>query len=60
MLSHYYRRSWKMINLTRGDAAWLLKLLIVAEGAHEDYQELFSSEEEETILIAGELIRGIT
>ena len=49
-----------MINITRGDAAWLLKLLLTIEGIHESCPELFTSEEEETLKITAEIIRSIT
>ena len=49
-----------MINITRGDAAWLLKLLLIIESNHEAYPELFTSEEEETLKITAEIIRSIT
>ena len=49
-----------MINITRSDVAWLLKLLLIIEANHTAYPELFTLEEEETIKIAGQLIRGIT
>jgi hypothetical protein len=48
-----------MIHLTKPDATWLLKLLIVVEENHEDYPELFTKSQEETLLVAGQLIRNI-
>jgi len=49
-----------VIHLTRADTEWLLKLLIVLEEIHEDSPELFTKEQEETLLVAGQLIRSIT
>lgn len=48
-----------MIHITKPDAQWLLKLLEIVEYIHGEYPELFSKEDEETLAIAGELIRGI-
>lgn len=49
-----------MIHLTKPDAAWLLKLLIIIEEIYEDYPELLNAEDEEVLKITGELIRSIT
>lgn len=49
-----------MINITKADAGWLLKLLTIVEEIYEDYPELFSTSDEETLLIAQQLIRSIT
>jgi hypothetical protein len=48
-----------MIHLTKPDAQWLLKLLYHIEYYHGEYPENFSKEDEETLLIAGQLIRKI-
>lgn len=48
-----------MIHLTRPDAVWLERLLNVIEDIHEDYPELFTKQDEETLAVAGELIRSI-
>ena len=41
------------------DVAWLAKLLVIAEYIHKEYPELFTKEEEETLKVAGELIRSL-
>jgi hypothetical protein len=48
-----------MIHITKPDVQWLLKLLDIIEYIHSEYPELFSAEDEETLAIAGELIRGL-
>ena len=48
-----------MINITKADSGWLLRLLIITENIFEDYPELFTDEEEETLRIAAQLIRSI-
>lgn len=48
-----------MINITRPDVQWLAKLLDIIVYIHGEYPELFSAEDEETLAIAGELIRGL-
>ncbi len=48
-----------MVNLTRPDVGWLKKLVVVVEEIHDDYPELFSDEDEETLKITQELIRNL-
>lgn len=48
------------IHITNADAQWLLKLLDIAEWVHDEYPELFTKEEEETLAVCRELIRSIT
>ena len=48
-----------MINITRPDAQWLLRLLEMTEWIHSEYPELFTEEEEEALKVSGELIRSI-
>lgn len=48
-----------MIHITKPDAQWLEKLLEIILYIHSEYPELFSAEDEETLAIAGELIRGL-
>jgi hypothetical protein len=38
---------------------WLGRLLIVTEYIYEQYPELFSKEDEETLKISRELIKGL-
>lgn len=59
MLSCNYSRSEKMIHLTKADAQWLAKLLDIVEYIYQEYPELFTKEEEETLAIARQLIRSI-
>lgn len=47
------------MNVTKPDVIWLLKLLDVIEYILQEYPELFSEEDEETLKITGELIRGL-
>ena len=47
------------MNVTKADALWLLKLLTIILEVYDDYPELFNKEDEETLAIAGELIRSI-
>ena len=49
-----------MIHLTKPDAEWLAKLLDIVDFIYQEYPELFSKEDEETLAIARELIRSIT
>lgn len=48
-----------MIHLTKPDVNWLTKLLDVVEGIHDDYPELFSKEDRETLKITRQLIRSL-
>jgi len=48
-----------MINLTRPDAQWLERLLDITEYIQGEYPELFSEQDEEVMLVAGQLIRKI-
>lgn len=48
-----------MHNIGRPDVEWLAKLLKILEEVHQDYPELFSKEDEETMKIAGQLIRSL-
>lgn len=48
-----------MIHLTKADAQWLAKLLDIVEYIYQEYPELFTKEEEETLAIARQLIRSI-
>jgi hypothetical protein len=48
-----------MINVTNADVMWLGRLLIITEYIYQQYPELFNEEDEETLKIAGELIRSI-
>ena len=47
------------IHLTRPDAAWLAKLLVICLYIHKEYPELFTKDDEEALKIAQELIRSI-
>jgi len=49
-----------MIHVTRPDVEWLLKLLDIVEYIYQEYPELFTEEEEDTLKVAGELIRSLT
>ena len=48
-----------MIHVTRPDVVWLLKLLDIIEYTYQAYPELLTEEEEETLKVAGELIRSL-
>lgn len=48
-----------MIHLTKPDVAWLERLLEVVEFIHEEYPELFSDEDEETLRIVAQLIKDL-
>lgn len=48
-----------MQNIGRPDVEWLAKLLKILEEVYQDYPELFSKEDEETMKIAGQLIRSL-
>ena len=48
-----------MINITKADVVWLGRLYIIAKYIHEQYPELFTEEDEETLKVAGELIRSL-
>ncbi len=48
-----------MIQLTQADVMWLGRLLIVTEYIYTQYPELFNEEDEETLKIARELIKGL-
>ena len=47
------------IHITRPDVEWLIKLYKIVSYVYEDYPELFSKEDEETMKVAGELIRSL-
>lgn len=47
------------IHLTRPDVEWLTKLYAIVSYVYEDYPELFSKEDEDTLKVAGELIRSL-
>ena len=49
-----------MIHLSRPDVEWLDKLLAMVKFIHEEYPELFSDEDEETLLIAEQLIKELS
>lgn len=48
-----------MTHLTPPDAEWLTKLMEIIDFIHQEYPELFSKEDEETLDIARQLIRSI-
>ena len=48
-----------MINITPADVVWLGRLYIIAQFIYEEYPELFNKDDEETLKIAGELIRRL-
>ena len=48
-----------MIHVTRPDVEWLLRLLDIVEYIFQEYPELFTEEEEDTLKVAGELIRSL-
>ena len=48
-----------MIHVTRPDVEWLVKLLDIIEYIYQEYPELFTEEDEETLKVAGELIRSL-
>jgi len=45
--------------LSRPDIQWLKELMDLNESLLQDYPELFSDEDEETIKVVGELIRRL-
>lgn len=47
------------IAITKADAEWLAELLNIVEANQTDYPELFSKADDETIKIAGQLIRSL-
>ena len=47
------------IHLTPPDLHWLMKLVMIVEYIHQEYPELFSKEDEETLAITKELIRSL-
>ena len=49
-----------MIHVTRPDVVWLTRLLDIVEYIYQEYPELFTEEEEDTLKVAGELIRSLT
>ena len=48
-----------MIHVTRPDVEWLLRLLDIVEYIYQEYPELFTKEDEDTLKVAGELIRSL-
>jgi len=47
------------VHITQTDVMWLGRLYIIAQYIFEQYPELFTEEDEETLKIAGELIRSL-
>ncbi len=47
------------IHIGRPDVVWLKKLLKIVEEQFEDYPEVFTKEDEETLKISGQLIRSL-
>lgn len=47
------------IHLTRPDVEWLVKLYKIVSYVYEDYPELFSDEDVETLKVTGQLIRSL-
>lgn len=45
--------------MNKADAQWLLKLLDIVEYIYQEYPELFTKEDEETLAITGEYIRSM-
>lgn len=48
-----------MKRLTKADAGWLKKLLVIVEFIYQEYPELFSEEDEDDLKVARELIRSL-
>lgn len=48
-----------VMNLGPPDVQWLVKLLRIVEEQYEDYPELFTKRDEETLKIARQLIRSL-
>lgn len=46
-------------HVTNADVDWLIKLVDIVEWVYAEYPELFSKEDEETLAIAGQLIRSL-
>ena len=47
------------VHITQADVVWLGRLYIIAQYIYEQYPELFNEEDEETLKVAGELIRSL-
>jgi hypothetical protein len=45
--------------MNKADAQWLAKLIAVIDYIYQEYPELFSKEDEETLAIARELIGSL-
>jgi len=58
-LPHFRRRLKMSVHITQTDVMWLGRLYIIAQYIYEQYPELFNEEDEETLKIAGELIRSL-
>ena len=48
-----------MIHLTPPDAVWLKKLLVIAKYIQQEYPELFTEEDDETLLVTEQLIKDL-
>lgn len=48
-----------MTRISRADVEWLMKLLVIIEYFRDEFPEEFNNDDDETIKIAGQLIRSL-